>query len=104
MELADACKPVSAAGDRIIFVGMPEGEIIDRIDGGHAVIPPASAGMGLVTTARGHYRFALTEIIQWIRSEPASIADGRFLCRAGGRIADGRVAVLIHGDAGHPAP
>ena len=82
LELADARKPVSAAGGRIIFVGMPESEIIDRIDGGHAVIPPASAGMGLVTTACGHDGFALTEIIQRIRSEPASIADGRLL--AGG--------------------
>ncbi len=42
---------------------MPEGEIIDRIDGGHAVIPPASAGMGLVTAAYGHDGFALAEII-----------------------------------------
>ena len=24
--------------------------------------------------------------------------------RAGGRITDGRVPVLVHGDAGHPAP
>ena len=104
MELADACKPVSAAGDRIIFVGVPEGEIIGRINGGHAVIPPASAGMGLVTAARDHNGFALTEIIQWIRSQPAGIADGRLLGRARGRITHGHVPVLIHGDARHPPP
>ena len=63
MELADACKPVSAAGDRIILVGVPESEIIDRINRGHAVIAPASAGMGLVTPAHSHDGFALTEII-----------------------------------------
>ena len=63
MELADACKPASATGDSIIFVGVPESNIIDRIDGGHAVIPPASAGMGLVTAAYRHDSFALTEII-----------------------------------------
>ena len=83
---------------------MPESKIIDRIDGGHAVIPPASAGMGLVTAARSHDGFALTEITQWVRSQPASIADGRLLRRAGGGITDGHVPVLIHSDAGHPAP
>ena len=104
MELADARKPVSAAGDRIIFVGMPEGEIIDRIDGGHAVIAPASAGMGLVTAPHDHDGFALTEIIQWIPSQSASIADGRLLGRTRGRITHSHVPVLIHGDARHPAP
>ncbi|PYX03216.1 MAG: hypothetical protein DMG85_20130 [Acidobacteria bacterium] len=83
---------------------MPEGKIVDRIDGGHAVIAPASAGVRLVTATHGHDGFALTEIIQWIGSQPASIANGRLLRRAGGRITDGHVPVLIHGDAGHPAP
>ena len=104
MELADARKPVSAAGDRIIFVGVPEGEIIDRINRRHAVIAPASAGMGLVTAARDHDGFPLTEIVQCIPSQSASIADGRLLGRTRGRITDGHVPVLIHGDARHPAP
>jgi hypothetical protein len=83
---------------------MPEGEIIDGIDCQHAVVAPASAGMGLVAPTGGHYGFALTEIIQGIRSQPSGITNGRFLCRTGGGIGDGHVSVLIHCDAGHPPP
>jgi hypothetical protein len=60
--------------------------------------------MSLVAAARIHDSFALAEIIQWIGSQPAGITNGRFLGRAGGGIADGHVPVLIHRDAGHPAP
>jgi hypothetical protein len=46
-----------------MFVGVPEAQIIGRIDSQHAVIAPASTGMGLVAPTGGHYGFALTEII-----------------------------------------
>ena len=45
---------------------MPESEIVGGIDGRHAVISPASAGMGLMTTTHSHDAFALPEIIRWI--------------------------------------
>ena len=47
---------LSATGDRIIFVGVPETQIIGRIDSQHAVIAPASAGMGLVASASSQLR------------------------------------------------
>ena len=63
MELADARSPARAAGGGVIFVRVPEAYVIGRIDGQHAVVAPAPAGMGLVTAACSHDGFALPEII-----------------------------------------
>jgi hypothetical protein len=104
LEFADAREPASATGGRIILVRVPESDAVGGIDCGHAVIAPASGGMGLVAAARSHDSFALAEIIQRIGSQPARITNRRFLRRAGGGIADGHVPALIHRDAGHPAP
>ena len=63
MERADARKPAGAAGDRVILVRVPESDAVGGIDCGHAVIAPASGGMGLVAAAQSHDGFALAEII-----------------------------------------
>src|ERR1043166_4564538 len=102
LEFADTRKPARAAGYGIILVGMPESEIVDRIDSRHAVVPPTSAGMGLVTAAGSHDGFALTQIIERIRCQPASVADGRLLRRARGRVTNGRIPILMPSDAGNP--
>jgi hypothetical protein len=63
LERAHARKPARATGGRIVFVRVPEGDAVGGIDRGHAVIAPAPSGMGLMTAARRHDRFALAEII-----------------------------------------
>ena len=53
-----------AAGScRVIFVHMPEGRAIGRIDSRHAVIAPAPARVGLGTPPISHYGFPLREVI-----------------------------------------
>ncbi len=51
-ELADARVPVETAGCRVVFVHMPEGHAVGRIDRCHAIIAPAAAGVGLAPRCR----------------------------------------------------
>jgi hypothetical protein len=45
---------------------MIEGNAIDGIDSGHAIIAPAPGGVSLGAAAISHYGFPLTEVIQRI--------------------------------------
>src|SRR6266404_9664490 len=47
IELTDARVPVKTARCRLVFVHMPEGHAIGRIDGGHAIIAPTAVGVAL---------------------------------------------------------
>jgi len=83
---------------------MPEGHAIGWIDAGHGVIAPAAPVVGLVACAILHYSFPLSEITCRVTGKTPSVTNSGEYAGAGCGIADSRVAVVIHGDAGHPPP
>src|ERR1051325_2221191 len=83
---------------------MPEGHAIGRIDAGHGVIAPATPIVGLIAVAIEHCSFPLTQVTWRVTDEASSITNSRERVGIGYRIADSRVAVVIHGNAGHPSP
>ena len=83
---------------------MPESHAIARIDGSHGIIAPATPRVGLVACAILHYSFPLSEITWRVIGKTPSVTNSGEYAGAGCGIADSRVAVVIHGDAGHPPP
>jgi hypothetical protein len=83
---------------------MPEGHAIARIDGSHGIIAPATPGVGLVACAILHYSFPLSEITWRVTGKTSGVTNSREYAGTGHRITDSSVAVVIHGDAGHPPP
>ena len=83
---------------------MPEGHAIARIDGSHGIIAPAAPRVGFVACAIFHYSFPLSEITWRVIGKTPSVTNSGEYAGAGCGIADSRVAVVIHGDAGHPPP
>src|SRR5262245_54722804 len=81
---------------------MPKGGAIGRINSGHAVIAPSVSG--LRADAVEHSGFTLCKIIWRIGLKPPRVTGTRLDGRARCGIANGSVAVLIHGYAGHKAP
>lgn len=81
---------------------MPEANAIG-VQRRHAVIAPAAGGGGLAPGAAEQYSFSLPEVIQWVAGKTPGITDRWEIVRAGRGIADGRVAILIHGYRRHPA-
>jgi len=83
---------------------MPESHTIARIDCSHGIIAPAAPGVGLVACAILHDSFPLSEITRRVTGKTSSITNSSEYAGAGCGIADSRVAIAIHGDAGHPPP
>ena len=83
---------------------MPEGEVVGRIDGEHAIISPAAARVGLMSCACDQNCFALRQRIQRVAGQTPGIPDRGFGGRARDRIANRHIAQRIHRDAGHKAP
>src|SRR5262249_33462138 len=103
LERPDTGCPACATCRSIIFVHMPERTTVSWIDEHRAIIAPATTGAGLMAGRRDKGRFTLRHGVGWITGQTTSITDLRFEGRAGGRITDCNVALLVHVDAGHPA-
>ena len=56
---------------------MPEAQVIGWIDAGHAIIAPASVGVGLAPAAGKHYSFALAEVIWRVSDKTPGITNTR---------------------------
>jgi hypothetical protein len=102
-ELPDTRVPVESAGVSVVFAHGPEGHTVGRIDGGIAIIAPASVGAGLAASAGKHCSFPLAKVTWRVTDEASGITNAREHAGAGRCIANGRVAALIDGYAGHPA-
>ena len=61
----------------VIFLGVPEGAIVDRVDRQVAVVAPAVTGPGLASRAGEQCCFALRQSIQWICRQTSRIPDLR---------------------------
>src|SRR5262245_58892037 len=83
---------------------MPEGHAIGRIDGGVGVIAPATPNVWLIAAAIEHCSFPMSEVTWRVTDKASGITNSRERVGVGYRIAESRVAVVIHGDAGHPPP
>ena len=76
-EFADTRAPVETAVCSVVFAHGPEAHVIGGIDGGHAIIAPASIGAYLASCASEHDRFPLTEVIGRIGGQTAGITNAR---------------------------
>src|SRR5205823_8469047 len=97
--------PVERAQARgLVLLRVPEGAVVDRVDGHVAVVAPAAKPTVLASLAREERRLALCELVRRIGREAARVADPRHDRRARGAEAERQVAVLVHRGASHPAP
>src|SRR5690349_6042640 len=83
---------------------MPEGHAIGGIDVSVGVIAPAAPVVGFIAAAIEHRSFPLSEVTWRVTDKTSRITNSGKHARAGYRIADSRVAVVVHGDAWHPPP
>ena len=102
-EFTDARVPVKTAGVSVVFAHGPEAHAVGGIDVGIAIIAPASVGAGLAASAGKHCGFPLPKVTWRVTDEASGITNAREHAGAGRCIANGRVAALIDGYAGHPA-
>jgi hypothetical protein len=64
IELTDARGEIEAVvWSGVVFVHVPEGHAIGGINGGHAVVAPASEGIQLAARASKHGSLTLAEVI-----------------------------------------
>src|SRR5262249_12877661 len=91
----------------VVLVCVPEGAPI-RIDGHRAVVAPSVVDRtsrevaALRCTAFNQRGLALPERTRGIAGEPAGISDSWKQTGTRGAVADGLVAVIVDGEAGHP--
>src|ERR1044071_1814313 len=76
-EAPDAGSPIESAARGIIFLGVPKGAVVHRVNGQSAVVAPAIACSRLAAGSTEESGFALGESIQAIGNQPASVADLR---------------------------
>lgn len=102
-EVADTRAPVEAGRRRVVLVCVVKRAVIHRIDCDIAVIAPA-IGSGTLA-ARPIEKMLLTgQRIQCVRRQAACVTNLRVNRTAGRAKAEGNVALVIGGDAAHPAP
>ena len=75
MEFTDARGPGSAAGHRVVFVGVPETKAVGRIDRIHAVVTPTPRREKLGAAAINHDSFPLAEVIWRISRKASGVTD-----------------------------
>src|SRR5206468_6902413 len=92
------------AGGRLVLVHVPEGAVVDRVDGEVRVVAPARVRRGL--NARPVHDRALAErhLPERVAGEPPGIADPGVDARPVDHAVAGRdVALAVLGNAPHPA-
>jgi hypothetical protein len=94
----------------VVLVGVPESAIVSWINAHRGVIAPAmtrcaAAHMVLRAAARLHLHFSLRQRIRGITCQPPGVSNTWKIrarsVRSG--VAQGHVAVMVGGDAAHPA-
>src|SRR5262249_7110800 len=88
----------------VVLVHVPERTVVEGVDGHVRVVAPARVGRRLDTGAVDDRAFAQGHLPEWVAGEPARVADGREHSGPGDdAVAEADVALLVHGDAAHPA-
>src|SRR5437660_1278265 len=104
-KISDARLLVITAIRGVVFVSVPHGRVVHRINGHIAVITPAvEDGARFAARAIIQMGLTLSQSAEWISREPTSVADLGMDARAGGAIAHGQISRMIHRHAAHPAP
>src|SRR5262249_49867843 len=75
LEFADARKPIAVYSGLVIFVRVPEGDAVNGVDCSDGIVAPATEVVQLGTVAVSHYCFALTKVVQRIRSKTPGITN-----------------------------
>lgn len=102
-EAANARLPAPCGRYLIIFVDVPEGAIVGRVNRHIRVISPAITHCLRPRTIDQH-ALAQGHLPRRVVLESASVADARKdICRVGDTVAQGQVALLVHSDTPHPA-
>ena len=102
-EVADNGAPVEAGRSRIVLVCVVKRAIVHRIDSDIAVIAPA-IGRGTLTAGSVEKMLLPRQGIQWVRHQTAGVTNLWVDRAAGGTKAERNVALIIGGNAAHPAP
>src|SRR5438128_4026333 len=80
---------------------MPEGHAVGRIDGGHAIVAPASEAIELAAGAAEHGSFTLAKVTRRVTFKASGITNAWVDAAAGCGIPNGRVTRVIDSYAGH---
>ncbi len=94
--------PESGAAYRVVFLRVPEGTIIHRVDGHRAVIAPA-VDAGLRAATGDELSLALWHRARWIADQSSCVANRWVEAAARHAEPQPHVADVILRDAGHPA-
>src|SRR5205809_1117849 len=86
-ERADVSLPGDGGSGGVVFVGVPEGTVVGRIDRKHRVVAPAPVRMGLRAGAGQQRGLALRQRPQRIADEPAGVTNRWESVTAGGAVA-----------------
>src|SRR6266508_176091 len=96
--------PAPGRGHRVVLVDIPEGAVVGGVDVHRGVVAPAGEPVGLGAAAVDDDALALRECVGGVAREPAGVADPREdVDPVGHAVAEGHVALLVLGDAAHPA-
>src|SRR6266542_4425339 len=87
-----------------VLLRVPEGAVVGRVHGQVAVVAPAPLDLRLRAGAGERDLLDLGHLAKRVACGPAGVADRRVVVGPGRAVAEGDVAVLVLGDAAHPAP
>src|SRR4051812_6157112 len=103
----DDARPPGSDHDGVlpeVLLRVPEGAVVARVDGQVAVVAPAALDLGLRAGAGVRDLLGLGHLTQRVTGRATGVADRRVVVRSRGAVAGGDVALLVLGDAAHPAP
>src|SRR5262249_12653343 len=80
LKRADARIPIGGLRGRLVFLRVPEGAIVARVDSHRGVVTPTVVtGLRSVTRHEGHF---CLQGSGWVANLPARISNGRICCAA----------------------
>ena len=94
--------PVEGPAAEEVFVGIPEGAVVDWVDGHGAVVSPTIEIPQLRTRACEDKLFG-AECAECVSGCAVGVLDGGIARSAGGAVSEGHVAVFVGCDGAHPA-
>src|SRR5262245_61919120 len=90
--------------DRVVLVDVPERAVVNRVHGHIGVVTPARVHVRLGGRAVDDRPFAERHLTEWIAGQPARVANaGEHTGGVHDAVAERCIAVLVGGDAAHPA-
>src|SRR5439155_25071683 len=100
---SDARPPVEGTVRRDVFVGVPEGAVVDWIDRHRAVVAPATQAAGLGAGPGDDRSLALRHRPRRVAGQAACVANLWVQRAAADAVAESDISRCVLGDAAHPS-